>query len=282
MILLIAFLVGIALIFSGAWKNGIRWRVLKRFGRNQSHSVSAEGNLLTVGQAVSLTLEGGEGETHSQVAFVTRVEKGNLFLRTENNPTLRPESQEVQTCRALQPGAKVTIEAAGQNALFRFSSSITQVTTGKSYAGERLLVLPLPLSFQKVQRRKHFRAAFVTPATFAIVPQDRPSADAIPVHGTLLDLSEGGFRADLGSALGVEEKEALLQSLQSGVFLRVRLPIALFTEPLWAKIIVAESGVQRGGLSVRVACEFLPMEGWQREFIASHLFQLQRERLRAS
>lgn len=281
MILLIAFLVGIALIFSGTWKNGEQWRFLKRLGKNQSGLVSAERNPLTVGQAVSLALE-SEGEIQSQVAFITGIEKGNLFLRTENNPTLRPESQEVRACRALQPGAKVTIEAAGQDALFRFSTLITQVTTGKSYAGERLLVLPLPSSFQKVQRRKHFRAPFVTPATFAVVPQDHPSADAIPVHGTLLDLSEGGFRADLGFALGVEEKEALLQSLQSGVFLRVRLPIALFTEPLWAKIVVAESGVQRGGLSVRVACEFLQMEGWQREFIASHLFQLQRERLKAS
>ena len=290
MLLSLIFITGLGLIFAGCFRDWRRWRLWKFIRRNHDGDIVPGDFALSAGQTITLTLNNATFENPVCTAFLLGIEPDTLRLRTEHDPNLRSDSPTVKTLSELKPGTVLTAEVVGRDGLYRFSSLVRQVVKGSNYAGERLIVLPRPPFLARVQRRQHFRAPFVMPATFFLVSSEKflseksasQIADAIPLHGTLLDLSAGGFCADLGSPMGTHETSELLARLGTGTFLRVRLPIPAFHEPLLARIVCAVRGVQRGGLSVRVACEFLTMEGWQREGIISHLFRLQREQRRAS
>jgi hypothetical protein len=97
----------------------------------------------------------------------------------------------------------------------------------------------------------------------------------------LLNLSGGGFCAELGPIASLHEVDRLLEELRTERSLRshFRLP-GLSGTILVARVRVAERTALSGGIGVRVACEFVELPSWERELVIQQVFRVQKETLR--
>jgi c-di-GMP-binding flagellar brake protein YcgR len=103
----------------------------------------------------------------------------------------------------------------------------------------------------------------------------------LPQHATLLDLSGGGLRAEIGAAMGVREAAEMCDAFPTDTLIKVRLPFCTLSDtPMLARIRSVEKIAARGGLGIRLACEFLPMAPWEQEIIIHEVFLAQREQMR--
>jgi c-di-GMP-binding flagellar brake protein YcgR len=188
--------------------------------------------------------------------------------------------------RAIWPcaGAMVTVSVTAAAEIYRFSGKIYDVQT--TARGIRLFV-SRPAVLARIQRRNHARVNLTVPATFERVsmPQSRSGASGVridaPVHGTVRNISGGGLHAQIGGVLRIHELDTMLRLFQPETTVRIGLPIpTLPRNALFARVRSAGRAVVAGGLTLQVACEFLPMPAWEQEIVIQHVFQFQREQLR--
>jgi c-di-GMP-binding flagellar brake protein YcgR len=185
-------------------------------------------------------------------------------------------------------GAQVSVTVTAASELYRFSARIRDVI---SHSNGIRLVISRPAFLVRIQRRKHARVPLAVPATIEhawMLPDARGSSAApiirtsSPIHGTVRDLSGGGFRAHIGGASGLQQIDTLLKVFQPESTVRVRLPIPTLPDgAVLARIVSSGRAVTSGGLTVAIACEFLPMPPWEQEIVIQHVFQFQREMSKA-
>ena len=183
-------------------------------------------------------------------------------------------------------GSRVTVTAVGQSEIYRFAARVRDV---RFTDGSARVFLARPTVLTRIQRRRHARVRLSVPATFERVwPSDSDLNSGVaashvsaPRHGTVRDLSGGGLRAQLGGVLRIHELDAMLGLYQPGSTVRIGLPFpALSRNSVVARICSSERAVTVGGLTLQVACEFLPMPTWEQEIVIQHVFRLQREQFR--
>jgi c-di-GMP-binding flagellar brake protein YcgR len=232
------------------------------------------------------------GVTSGMVADMSR---NQCVLALDSEPPLdncAPESC-ISSFRGERPnglaggwtrGAQVTVSVTASSEIYRFSSRIRDVVAGPN--GTRIVVAR-PSFLVRIQRRKHARVPFAVPATIERewTSPDSPSDtdhralhSTAPIHGTVRDLSGGGLQAHVGGVMGLRQLDSLLRLFQPESTVRVRLPIAgLPQSALLARVVASRRAVTAGGLTLSIACEFLPMPNWERELVIQHVFQCQRE-----
>lgn len=170
-------------------------------------------------------------------------------------------------------GSSLLVEVTGEDAIYRFESRVLDNQLLPTNLPERLLTLPRPHWLHREQRRKHPRTPLQLPLSLHTIEN---GIYALPVHGTLEDLSVGGFAAQVGGILGVEALRKLQARLEQGACLRVRLDIPAFSSPVLARIQVCERVTVRGGLSLRVRCAFLSLNLYEEEALVKYLARFQR------
>jgi hypothetical protein len=181
------------------------------------------------------------------------------------------------------PGAMVWVTVTAASELYRFTARIRDAHQAAD--GVRVVVAR-PAALTRIQRRRHFRVGLKVPATFERVsaPGSSPSAPARggPVHGAVHDLSAGGLRAHVGGVLQLADLDMLLARFTPGATVRIGLPFpALPGHSVLARVLSSSRAAAHGGLTLQIACEFLPMSAWEQEIVIGHVFELQREQLRA-
>ena len=203
---------------------------------------------LRVGQIASLSfLDSDSGtSTLSLSTRITEISKPSLRVRTEYDPALRSGSPMASAIRSLRQGASLIVEVPDCDGLMRFHSILLELTSGHVFPGDRRISLTPPAFIARIQRRNSTRHLLHSPATFVVSP------DLPPVHGTVCDLSETGFSAELGAPLGVYEADRLIALLPIDSFLNLRLP--QMPDPIPARILTAKRIASRGGLAIRVQC----------------------------
>ena len=188
-----------------------------------------------------------------------------------------------------QPGAEVTVSVSTPTAVYQFSACVRDVRP--SVVGIRIIVAR-PSVLARIQRRKHARAEFHSPATFERIQSGRTSAGAgsdrmlvygPSYHGTVRDMSGGGLRAQIGGVMSLRNIESLLAQFQPDETVRIGLPIpALSGSAVLARVRSSGKAVTLGGLTVQVAFEYLSMPEWEREALIQYVFELQREKMRTA
>jgi c-di-GMP-binding flagellar brake protein YcgR len=202
---------------------------------------------------------------------ITRCEKTALSLSVEWESQF-PLHQ--YTVPELKAGQSLLLTVTGDRALYRFAGNVRDVREDGERSGKRLLIVSLPPMVSRIQRRRFPRHALALPIT---VTSAERSTDR-PQHGTIIDISTGGARMELGNVLTVSEATRLVETYRVGTLLRLRLPLpTLPPEGILARVCSCERTAQRGGLGVRVACEFLPMPEWDAELMLSALFRRTQE-----
>ena len=181
-------------------------------------------------------------------------------------------------------GAHISVSVTAASEIFKFSARIRDLIARPNGI---LLVVSRPSILVRIQRRKHARVPLAVPATIERAWMSPDAAcdsniDAmlasIPVHGTVRDLSGGGLRAHLGGVDGLQQIDTLLRRFQPDAIVRIRLPFPTLPHgSVLARIVSSGRAVTSGGLTVAVACEFLPMPTWEQEIVIQHVFQFQRE-----
>jgi c-di-GMP-binding flagellar brake protein YcgR len=236
--------------------------------------------------------EEGASET-TLPGYITELGKTALVLALETEKGLPVRISE----SALPPpGGSLLVTLPVEGGQLCFETQVLDVRTAEASNGRRLLTLARPFWLARIQRRQHVRTELYLPATFqrlaaleAETNTELPSAEksvqvreAPPLHGTVLDLSAGGLRADVGDVLGAEEAEGVVTKFAPNTILRVRLPIpTLSGSLLLVRVRACERTARRGGIGVRLACEFLPMPSWDQESLVAHVFQTQRKQRQA-
>lgn len=196
---------------------------------------------------------------------ITRVEKSTLTLAVEWESEF-PVPQ--HGLPVLKSGQSVLLQVTGDKCLYRFAVNLRDVREAGEHGSKRLLVVSFPPTVTQVQRRRFPRHSLSIPAT---VTHAEHYAD-VPHHGTVVDISAGGLRMELGKVLTVSEAAHLVETYHSGTLLRIRLPLpTLPHQGLLGRVCSCERTAQRGGLGVRIACEFLPMPEWDAELCLTHL-----------
>gem|GEM_PF-6080360 len=169
-------------------------------------------------------------------------------------------------------GNTLTMRVTGAQSLYRFASAVLDSREDAERPAKRLLVIALPTEITILQRRSSPRQSLTVPATLELAE----NRSALPQHGTIKDISVGGLRAELGSVVTVSEATQLVETYKTGTLLRIRLPLPLIpSEGLLARVCSCERTAQRGGLGVRIACEFLPMPNFDADLVISQLFRTQ-------
>ncbi len=263
-----ALLAGAGLACFGLLRDGKRFREWRRLRAEQAGEIVFSERALKVGQAVQI--RDAANPDALRHATLCAIEKRTLRLRLERQPVhTRTETP--------QRGATLRLMIAGDGAIFRLETPVLDVAPCAEKRGECLVMVKRPTWLARIQRRSHVRIPLALPASFEFAhPTDRLT-ERTAQHGTIIDLSGGGLCADIGGALGLRDSAELLARLQPGVILRVRLPIPALSDPALARICLSERAAARGGLGVRVACEFLPMPPWEQDLIVQRLFRQQRE-----
>lgn len=169
-------------------------------------------------------------------------------------------------------GDPLTARVTGTQSLYQFASSVLDSREDAERPAKRLLVIALPAEITTLQRRRSPRQLLTVPATLELAE----NRSALPQHGTIKDISAGGLRAELGSVVTVSEATRLVETYKAGTLLRIRLPLPLIpSEGILARVCSCERTAQRGGLGVRIACEFLPMPNFDADLVISQLFRTQ-------
>ena len=167
----------------------------------------------------------------------------------------------------------LAVTVTGKQAVYRFKGQILDLREDTERPNKCLLVIALPTTVTSLQRRRSARQSLTVPATLILAENH---ADALPQHATIREMSAGGLQADVGKAISVSEATRLMETYQAGTLLHIRLPLPLIPgEGILARVRSCERTAQRGGLGVRIACEFLPMPDFDADLLITHLFRTQ-------
>lgn len=181
----------------------------------------------------------------------------------------------------LNRGDSIMVTLTFAQEAYRFTARVRELQVD---AGAARLVVTRPGTLARLQRRRYVRAALNAPATFerhwqtrAAAP--RNSSDASPsggiVHGSVQDISGGGLRANVGGVLSLHELDRLLDLFPPDAAIRVCLPFpALDRNAVLARIRTAKRTAVRGGLTLQVTCEFLPLQRWEQEIVIRHVSEI--------
>ena len=108
-------------------------------------------------------------------------------------------------------GSSVLVEVTGKDAIYRFEAPVQDNQLLPTSLPERLLTLPRPRWLHRQQRRKHPRTPLQAPICLHSLEGE---TYLLPVHGTVEDLSVGGFSAQVGGVLGVEPLNKMMSRLE--------------------------------------------------------------------
>ncbi|HZP80867.1 MAG TPA: PilZ domain-containing protein [Chthonomonadaceae bacterium] len=277
-------LAGLALVFGDLARNTLRffqWRGLRAY--HEGEIVRNTDTLLQTGQPAALTAAfhaDSRPEAGALPAVVAATDKTTLALAAE--PVFEPVARAPHPADWPKLGATVFVTVTGADALYRFQTRVRDSRPDVQKPTLRILSVERPTFLARIQRRQHVRAPMSLPASFVCATDaQRNPLTRLPQHGTVVELSAGGFQAQIGGVLSLSESDEVVQAFAPGVVVRVTLsPPGLAQSPLLARVRVCNKIAVRGGLGVRVACEFLPMAPWEQELIVQHIFRDQRERLR--
>ena len=245
------------------WKRFRRWRQIR--ARHDGEIVLGD-RPLEAGQTVEIAP--ADSAQYRRTAFLESVEKQMLVLRLERPPAGHPVGP------VPAQGERIQITVQTETALFRFDAPVKTLIVG----AETRLTVRRPFWLARIQRRRTVRAPMEMPAVFEFVQPKNTLQRRCAWHGTVRNLSGGGLCAEIGGALGMREATDLLATLPAETMLRVRLPIPALSDALLVRLCLSERAAVPGGIGVRIACEFLPMDSWQQELLIQHIFQEQRHR----
>ncbi len=283
-------LTGMVLVFGDLWRNVVRFREWCRLRAEQEGEIVLGDSVLQAGLAAHFASEprtGVPATTETWQAYIADVEKKLITLALDQPllPAAELRREAIADSLPAWPklGTLVSITVTGEDALYRFFATVRDVRRDARKPGQRVLVVDRPTWMARVQRRQHVRARIQMPAAFERAAQDEPvRRDSVRVSlpGTLIELSAGGFQANLEGVRSLRDADRLTRSLTPGTVLRVRLSTpALAQTPLLARVRSCGKAVVRGGVGVRMACEFLPMHSWEQELIIQDVFRAQRDQL---
>ena len=259
---------GAGLAGYGLLRDGARFRQWQRLRAAQEGEIVFSHRALKVGQAVEFSDAASPDVLRR--ATICAIEKRILQLRLER-PPLQTKTD------APKRGATLRLTVAGEGAIFRLEVPVLDVAACAEKRGDCLLTVKRPTWLARIQRRNHVRIPIALPAAFEFAHPTNRLTERTAQHGTIIDLSGGGLCADIGGALGLRDSAELLALLKPDTILRARLPIPALASPPLVRICLSERVAVRGGLGVRVACEFLPMPSWEQDLIIQHIFRHQME-----
>ena len=262
---------GAGLTCFGLLRDWARFRQWRRLQAEQEGEIVFSDRALKVGQAAEI-----RDAAHPDAmrhATICAIDKRSLRLRLE----FQPLSSRLE---APKRGAILRLAIAGENEIFRMEAPVVDVSACAEKRGDCLLTLKRPTWLTRIQRRNHVRIPIMLPAAFEFAHPANRLTERTAQHGTIVDLSAGGLCADIGGGLGLRDSAELLALLQPDTILRARLPIPALPDAPLVRVRLSERVAVRGGLGVRVACEFLPMPPWEQDLIAQHIFRHQREQKR--
>ncbi len=221
--------------------------------------------ILQVG-AVARVWPQESADTGAWPAYISALEKATLTLTLEPHGERRPGRG--AAAERLVSGAAIAVEITGADAIYRFTTPVRALESDARLPQTHLLTIARPRWITLIQRRRWPRFPVKWPAALEREDQVRAlqTARSSPLSGTIIDLSEGGFCAEVQEGLSASQASALTELFAPGTVLRVRLPLpALAETPLLARIGTSRKMAARGGLGVRLGCEFMPMASPQRE-----------------
>ncbi len=298
------------MLLAGAGLSGFGlFRALARYRARRAEWDEEEGDIvigdgkLVAGQ--SLTLMPGK---HSASPGALRSLEGSIVEISRKHCVIALDSKDAARLRgsrsALAPagihgdlpgvaswpcrGEEITVSVTAATAVYRFTTRVGDVSASEN--GTRLII-SRPGILARIQRRRHARVALNAPAAFERVLSAQPPSQnrggtaprGAILHGSVRDLSGGGLRANIGGLLRLSEIDSILRVFEPGATVQIGLQIpALPQSGVLARVRTSGRAVTLGGLTVYVAFEFLPMPVWEREIVIQHVFQLQREQLRAT
>jgi len=264
-------LAGAGLSVLGLLRSLLRYRHWRTVSREDDGDIVIGDGRLAAGQAI--TLAPGErmlssdpsGVIDGQIESITRK---HCVLALDSGSGLR------KPAAWSRAGAMITVSATAASEIYRFTARIRDVQT---MSGRLRLIVSRPPILSCIQRRKHARVRLQVPASFERID----ASDCGAIHATVRDISGGGLRAEIGGILRMHELDAMLVQYQPGTTVRIALPFpALPRNAILARVRSSGRAVTAGGLTLQVACEFLPMPEWEQEIVIRHVFQFQREQLR--
>lgn len=259
---------GAGLACFGLRRDWARFRQWRRLRAAQEGEIVFSDRALKVGQAVEIRDAANPDDFRH--ATICALEKRTLRLRLERQP-LHAKTESPKR------GTVLRLTVAGEGAIFRMEAPVLEVAACAEKRGDCLITVKRATWLTRIQRRNHIRIPIRLPAAFEFAHPTNRLTERTAQHGTVVDLSGGGLCADIGGALGLRDSEELLALLKPDTILRARLPIPALSNPPLVRICLSERVAVRGGLGVRVACEFLPMPSWEQELIVQHIFRYQRE-----
>ncbi|MCS6776366.1 MAG: PilZ domain-containing protein [Chloroherpetonaceae bacterium] len=268
------------------------WHRLRQWHRG---AIVPADDVLQIGQQITLfpqfsqDIEAPE-PLSGRIAWIDR---GTLAVRALNSARIASSSSREEM--DLKRGATVLACIATETGQYRFTATVQDVRAQPAGTATSEVCLSRPFWMARVQRRQHPRIRWSMPVTLQPIraiarpchryPGDARSLDvciAPPRHAVLVDLSAGGLCADLDTSGGAAEAATLVQCYAPDTILKVRLPLALPSgHPLLARVLTVRRIARRGGLGVRVTCEFLSTPSADQEALIAHLFSAQREQLAA-
>lgn len=279
-------LTGLALVCSDLWRSAVRYREWRCLRADHEGEIVQGDTIVQAGQVVSLRpLQSGSRSKDGTLlpAYVASVDKKLMTLALE--PSSGPEPRGLQRKAVTETipawpllGTMAHFTLTGEDALYRFCAPVRDVQVDIRKPGQRLLVVERPTWMARVQRRQHVRTPIQLPVAFERTGEEGSNQPRIALPGTVLELSAGGFQANIGGVHSLGEADTLLRAFPPGTVLRVRLASpGLAESPLLARVRLSGKAVVRGGIGVRVACEFLPMASWEQDLLIQYVFRAQRD-----
>lgn len=253
---------GAILVGGSLMRDTRRFRQWKRLrGEAEGEPVLAQG-WLKPGLAATIAFQEAQ---EPQSATLSEVCKRRVALTPEPGVTLP------------QTGDSIQVTLTQETGLYRFSTVVREVRADRRRPGTYRVEAASPFWLTHLQRRQHVRTRVQFSADFAL---SIPGEQGLLLPGTVTDLSGGGFRAELRGAYSARQAEDLLAMLSAGTTLQFRLPVPGLAETtLTAQVRTSERTAVKGGIGIRLCCEFLPMAIWERDLIVGYVFRAQREYL---
>lgn len=276
----------------GLTRSVLRFRQWKQATAELEGEIVLGDRALQAGQTITVSIydpQANDGEAIR--GQICAIQKKTLTLTLEAAFS-EGHFQDEGVSRRFAVGATVVVTVTGERALYRFTARVGDMRADAVNARQSLLTVVRPLWLGRIQRRQHVRVAMPIPATFERAThytseggsiqraKPGPAEGYMPLHGSVIDLSAGGLMAEVGSALGAKEAAKLVEAFVPGTILRVRLPLPALSDSLLARVRSCERAVSRGGLGVRLACQFLPMSHCDQEMLVHHIFRAQKDLLR--
>ena len=282
-------IVGASLSSFGLWRSAVRFRSWKWATTELEGEIVLGDKALQPHQLVSVQLDDDREGNASQLCGQIIEIRGQTITLTLDPPLADPLPLNEPDAQQLPwIGSYILVTVTGDGALLRFRARVGDIREQTSKAGQRLLTVPRPIWLARIQRRHHVRVPVSLPATLERAVGFSGESDRLfpaklihldnhlPMHAEILDLSGGGLRANVGRVMGAEDAAQLVEAFGPGTVLRIRLPLpALSDSALLARVRACERVAARGGLGVRVACQFLPMGTSEQEMLIHHIFRAQ-------